>query len=323
MFNLDKLRPVRVIEDGKIACPVRGCDSRLELQVKTFKRERKYRCIEHCIFVGKTTFEYEDVFCNLLWQTPADRDLLSRIGQHKRENRLARERSEDAVSWNVFRHLQASGRLDAWVASVLGRPSMPAQIHYWSFDEATGATWGPLDRVRDKFGEREGRGSEPDLVISTPDAHIWIEAKFGSSNRSSPSDRDGARSRYTANGWYAETVSSSFDTIAFPKPDGRARYELLRHWLLGSWAAAQDGRRFVLVNLVRKGFEEDVPNFAGEHFKLNDRREIQSRTWESIFEQVNASDVQSVEDQRLLEYMRLKTLGYSSSGKLVTALPTT
>ena len=323
MFGFDDLRPIRLIENAKIACPVKDCKCQFEVQVRPFKRDRKYRCDAHRIFVGKTTFEYDDLHCNLLWATEADRRLLERIGQHKRENRLARERSEDAVSWNVFRHLQISGRLDAWVASVLGRPSTPAQVHYWSFDEATGATWGPLDRARGGFGELEGRGSEPDLVISTPAAYIWIEAKFGSSNRSSPSDRDGAGGRYTANGWYAETVSSPFDTIAFPKPDGRARYELLRHWLLGSWAADQNRRRFVLVNLVRKGREEDVPAFAAQHFKINERREVQSLTWESIFEQVSASDVQSADDARLLAYMRSKTLGYASSGQLVRAFSTT
>ena len=106
-----------------------------------------------------------------------------------------------------------------------------------------------------------GQSSEPDLVITTEDADIWVEAKFGSTNDTHPRDPAGAQARYSAGGtgWYAQVVNSgaTFERIAVEK----RRYELLRFWLLGSWAAEQRGKRFELVNLVREGMEEDVAGF--------------------------------------------------------------
>jgi len=297
-----------------VACPVRDCATRVPVQSRRFQATDRYKCAVHGLFISKSTFEYASPHHNLLWDSPADRVLLDGILQHKRESRLGRERSEDAVSWNVFRYLELSGLLDAWVASVTGQPESNSRVHYWSFDSQAGVTWAPLARARQAFGELEGRGSEPDLIITTDDAHIWVEAKLGSTNSTTPSDPVGARERYVAGGgaWFARTVAADFDVVAID----RRRYELLRLWLLGSWAAEQEGRRFVLVNLVRDGLEEDVPSFAAEHFKLSERRAVRRATWESIYAELVASQQRSADDEKLLAYMRGKTLGYDAGGRL-------
>ena len=62
-----------------------------------------FKCPKHNIYISPTTFEYQSELDNLLWKDEADLDLLDRTKGVKRESRIARDRSEDAVTWNVFR----------------------------------------------------------------------------------------------------------------------------------------------------------------------------------------------------------------------------
>lgn len=298
-------------------CPVLGCHTRVPRQRGTFRTAPEFLCHAHRIYIGRSTFEYERDTDHLLWKSPDDLNLLAAIKSFKRESRLARERSEDALTWNVFRHLEASRRLQPWLDELTGVSSSSASVHYWSFDASTGNTWAPLAAARAAFGEVEGRGSEPDLVITTDAAVIWVEAKFGSSNSTRPSEVDGSARRYTAgaNGWYSSVVASSFQTVAVE----HRRYELLRLWLLGSWAASQLGKHFLLVNLVRDGFEEDVPSFAAKHLRQGCDRVVRRDTWESIRRGIEAAPPLTADDVTLVSYMRDKTLGYSSRGRLERA----
>lgn len=155
------------------------------------------------------------------------------------------------------------------------------------------------------------------MVITTDDAHIWVEAKLGSGNNTTPSDVDGATQRYTrgGGGWYASVVTMPFEAVAVEQ----RRYELFRLWLLGSWAAARHGKRFVLLNLVREGFEEDVPSFVTTHFRQGPDRLVRRATWESIYREIHATPPHSAADAALQQYLRGKTLGYDGRGRLLRA----
>lgn len=83
------------------------------------------------------------------------------------------------------------------------------------------------------------------------------------------------------------SANSSFPAVAVDLQ----RHELLRLWLLGSWAAAKRGNRFELVNLVRSGFEENVPSFAATHFTLTDSRRVHRATWEGLYDFVKAGPI--------------------------------
>lgn len=200
MFGIDDLRPSLEIDDQFVACPVRDCSTRVPVQRRTFKTWPAFFCPKHRIYIGRSTFEYQRDSDNLLWTSVPDRAFLTRAKAFKRESRMARERSEDAMSWNVFRHLESSGRLGLWVRALTGADTADPRVHYWSFDALTGTTWAPLAQSRVAFGELEGRGSEPDLIIDTADSHLWVEAKLGSTNSTKPSDVEGAEARYTAGG---------------------------------------------------------------------------------------------------------------------------
>lgn len=317
MFGFDRLRALRSVEGESVQCPVAGCATQVPKQRRTFRRAPVFLCPIHRLYIGASTFEYESEAGNLLSYTQEDQELLAAIRKVKRESRMARERSEDALTWNVFRHLEKSGRLMPWLTELTGTPSSTAAVHYWSFDRSTGETWAPLAEARTASGEVAGRGSEPDLVITTDDAHVWVEAKLASSNSTQPSDAGGALIRYTtgAAGWCASVVTSPFDLVAVEQ----RRYELLRLWLLGSWAAARLGKRFVLVNLVREGFEEDVPGFAATHFRQNPGRLVHRCTWESVFRRAEGAPQHTAADKALLKYFAEKTLGYDGRGRLIRA----
>ena len=71
-----------------------------------------FRCKQHRICISSSTFEYVDEWANLLWYEGEDRELLNRILGEKRESRMARERSEDALTWNVFRYMERGAVLE-------------------------------------------------------------------------------------------------------------------------------------------------------------------------------------------------------------------
>lgn len=311
------LRPQIETDGLTICCPVLGCTERVPIQKERFVATKEFLCPLHRIYIGRTTFEYEDAHDNLLSTLPAVLERLAQASQCKRESRMQRERSEDALTWNVFSHLEGSGQLGEWVRSVTGAAADDAKIHYWACDGGSGKPWGPLAAARAAFTEAAKKESEPDLIITTRDAFVWVEAKLGSPNNTRPSEVDGARSRYTSGGsrWYESVVRSDFDTVAVTL----RRYELLRLWLLGTWAAAQYGKRFQLVNLVRQGYEKDGPAFAEVHFNTTPARRFHRATWESIHDLVAAASNPTDSDLRLTDYLRTKSLGYSSSGKLLRA----
>lgn len=315
MFDFHDLRPLRDIAGEAVSCPVHDCITTVPVQRRRFRRLLEYYCPVHRLFIGRTTFEYEHDADNLLQHSLADQNLLAAVRAFKRESRMARERSEDAVTWNVVRHLEASGRLAFWLTTLTRGPITEPVVHYWSFDALGRSTLAPLAEARKEFGELEGRGSEPDLIIATEDTHIWVEAKLASSNDTVPTDVDGAEARYTTGGagWYGSSVASPFRAVAVD----RRRYELLRLWLLGSWAASRHGKRFLLVNLVRQGREEDVPSFAREHFKETRDRRVRRETWESLFRMIESTPPHSAADVALLNYMRGRSLGYDSRGRLM------
>ena len=178
MYYFNDLRPERINTEKHVYCPVKGCSVQVERQKGHFKKDDIYKCQKHDIYISPSTFEYEDYGNNLLWFDQDDREFLESIFAEKRESRMARERSEDAVTWNVFRYLEKSNLLKDYLDSISRSGNEDARIIYWSFDPAAGGPWNPLVLAREEFGERAIQGSEPDLVIETSGNIYFIEAKL-------------------------------------------------------------------------------------------------------------------------------------------------
>lgn len=322
MFGLNNLKPILNVTEATVSCPVMGCEKEVRRQRKKDNLQTaSFLCHDHGIYISPSTFEYVVESENLLWAEAVDLALLDKIKQPgiKRENRIARDNSEDAVSWNVFRHLERQSLLNRFVDLVWDNPiaESPALI-YWSYCQKSGAAWTELVDAAPRFGERVSQRSEPDLIIDDSKVLLFIENKFGSGNRTN-GDPDNPKQYVTGcNNWFKQvfTGGTTFNEIAV---DDRL-FELMRLWLIGTWIADQAGKSFCLVNIVREGDnrEADIENRFGEHLRPDDRRQFVRLTWERLHQQF-VDGVNGTTSQRLGQYFKNKSLGYDNQSHLKKA----
>ena len=129
------------ISDETVDCPVRDCDNIVDRQRDHFRCEQRFQCPDHKIFISPTTFEYPDKYDNLLWTNSDDCSLIERINVYKRENRMARDNSEDAVTWNVFRYLEKACLLRPFLSSLAQEEQGKAELIYWSYSQSEFCNW--------------------------------------------------------------------------------------------------------------------------------------------------------------------------------------
>jgi len=318
--------------EPKVECPVLGCTTEVERrQRKHGLRQYQYFCQQHGIYISPTTFEYKDEADNLLWHHPDDLSRLAEIKRVKAEvRRLGRERSEDAVTWNVFRLLENQNHLSGVCESMIcPRGWDHVRLIYWSYDPVQRSAWDMLLKARVEFGEADTlelaqgkRVSEPDLIVVGDGALAFVENKFGSDNDTSGKGESLLRrlnnpKAYCTGGgqWYDKVFTHDYRSVVSDH-----KYELLRFWLLGSWIAQQHEPRlrFYLVNVVREGEETDIETKFGDHIRQDDQKRFVRLTWEDIQGYVVANATQDEEKDTLLTYFSDKTMGYPG-GKLVRA----
>src|SRR5262249_36970086 len=151
-----------------------------------FRTEAQFQCPTHRIFISPRTFEYEHERENMLWSGEEDLGLWDCIKAPgvKRESRMARDNSEDAVTWNVFRYLETHGLVGEFLKVVAKAPvtTIPRLV-YWSFCQSRRKPWQPLLEAATTFGERSDGRSEPDLIVEDDDMLAFVENKVLSGNR--------------------------------------------------------------------------------------------------------------------------------------------
>lgn len=103
MFGASDLKDSIEVTETSVECPVKDCKTIVPRQRGTFQCSKDFFCPKHGIYISPSTFEYYTFTDNLLWKDETDFDLLRRIVPVKRESRIARDNSEDALTWNVFR----------------------------------------------------------------------------------------------------------------------------------------------------------------------------------------------------------------------------
>jgi len=308
MLGLQELKPKIETTATKVDCPVKGCTETVERQRRFFRKEERFKCPKHRIFISPSTFEYKDYRDNLLWKDPEDIRLLDKIFEEKRESRMARDNSEDAVTWNVFRYLAKSNLIGGFLSQLTGATQENAEVIYWSYNQKEGNGWELLNRAREEFGEEEGRGSEPDIIIETDRAIFFIEAKLTSGNETTPSDKNNSKKYETGgNTWFKEAFTSDYKTIAITEK----KYELMRFWLLGTWMAEQEGKEFYLINLVREGQEENIETALKKHIRENEGRKFHRITWESIYKYILSQNPVRKKDA-MIRFFENKAIGYSN-----------
>ena len=220
--------------------------------------------------------------------TDAVEHALNILNRSQKRIKLGFSTSEDAITWTVFSALTQSDRTAALWHALTGEaadPDWPPRLLLWGVPLDTGDEPGwrlrqQLEQVSDALGEDPRRRTEPDVVIDAGAAGIAIiEVKYMSSN-----DVKAPNSRF----------DRYLDTSCFSDPDAAKAtglYELIRNWRFGCEIA--QGRRFVLVNLVRhrdllreKRRLSDFPS----HLATNDRRQFALIEWERLLDQLDLLD---------------------------------
>ncbi|MEI6047796.1 MAG: hypothetical protein WCS03_02770 [Bacteroidota bacterium] len=315
MYGLNELKPKIKVDGDSVECPVINCLSIVERQRQVFKLESRFQCPIHKIYLSPSTFEYESKEDNLLWTDFADLSLLDRISKVKRESRMARENSEDALTWNVFRFLDKQNLLPEFLSRLSNKPIKKTELILWSYSPEENSGWSSLNEARDEFGEPKNRGSEPDIIIVTDKVLYFIEAKLTATNKTKPSNPM-QRKKYESggNGIFHKIFKTDFETVAIKDE----RYELMRFWILGNWIAAQMGIDFEFYGLVLQSNEPDLEAEFDKHIMKTSKNEFSRLTWEQIFKFIMQTG-ETPDKQKMIRYFQNKTIGYNSSNLLIKA----
>jgi len=319
MYGWNNLKKIIAISPTMVEWPVLDCRALVERQRKTFRMEARFTCPAHRICISPSTFEYLDEQDNMLWTSEADLRLWACIKAKgvKRESRMARDNSEDAVTWNVFRYLEANGLIGKFINSLAAKQiSQNPRVVYWSFCQASQKPLPALIAAASTFGEDAHRRSEPDVILDDDNVLIFVESKVLAGNRTKASNPENPKLYQTGgNSWFRTIFhrNATFTKIAVEE----RLYELMRFWLLGSWIAAQAGKKFLLVNVVRDGAKSERTIEARFNaITQNDpERAFVRCTWERIYSEFVEPQAGSPNADRVGQYMRQKTLGYSSVSK--------
>lgn len=319
MYGWNDLKKTIAITATTVECPVLGCGELVERQRKTFLKETRFTCPVHRICISPSTFEYPDERDNMLWISEADMALWKCIKAKgvKRESRMARDNSEDALTWNIFRYLEANGLIGQFINSLVGEPiSRQPSVVYWSYCQTSRKPFPSLLEAASTFGEHIDRRSEPDVILDDDNVLVFIECKLSAGNSTKPSDPDNPK-LYLSGGdsWFGTIFhpDATFTKIAVEK----RLYELMRLWLLGSWIAAQAGKRFLLVNVVREGakIESDIEARFAALTQPNPQRAFVRCTWERIYSEFVLPRADNTDADRVGQYLKGKTLGYSAASR--------
>lgn len=306
-----------------VECPVKGC------KVKVKKMHRgdpklldaylekgqlieaeaaltDYFCKDHKVWITPSTLIYADFIENLLWKDNNDIAILDNACLHKRfKSQLHHDNSEDAVTWNVFRFLEKNSLTEGFLTRLTGVPQGHAEVIYWSYCQGNKGCWDWLKKARTEFGEGQGRGSEPDIIIQTDKAIFFIEAKLTSGNETIDRNENSKKYETGGNGWFRKVFTSDYKTVAVIAK----KYELMRLWLLGTWMAGQSGKEFYLINLVPEAKEKDIKARFGRLIKEATERKFLRVTWESVSRHIAGMD--GVKDKdAMIRFFKSKTIGY-------------
>ena len=323
-YGVSDLNPqVERINDAPrtVRCYVRGCRHVLRTPTRNSPGEvcpdHGIRC--HHSFSG-STYAYQDVRRNII----ASQELFAqRIVGHPfkyESHRLGLEKSEDALSWNVFRSLQEAGRLGRLAAAITSRedPDEP-YLFLWGICTTNDSCqpWELLVQARERFESHlpvKRPKTEPDIALYLPGRYlILIEAKFTSPNTFYEHGPRRDRQSLTL----AELLT------IFHEPGlrlldhrraataRRVAFQLWRNTVFAEWMSRRDGpnTRAYHVNLVRSGYEQESASEFSELISDGCEDRFRRMTWEQIFEITRDEPALT----RMRAYLENKTAGLTKA----------
>jgi hypothetical protein len=302
----------------------RGCERVLRTPARGVSGEV---CPEHGIRCHHSsagaTYTYRDAKRNIV----ASPDLFERCvlrNPFKYEShRFGFEKSEDAVSWNVFRSLQEAGMLGKVGELLTGeRAPIEPHLYLWGLDLTDDGfdPWHLLVAARERFESAlpvDRPKTEPDIALHVPGRYlVLIEAKFTSSNtfyQRGPRKDGKSLTLDELLSIYDDSQLEILDRNQAARAE-RVFYQLWRNMVFAEWMAKLDHPRTKAfhVNLVRKGTEHS--SAAEFHGMVTDGHKERFRqvTWEAIY-------AAAVGDRRLSllsRYFETKSAGLRKAFRL-------
>lgn len=318
-YGTPDLDPEICLDPGpplRVRCYGKGCDRMLRPPGGGYPGDL---CPVHGIYChyssSGVTYSYKEVRRNII----VAQDLLAqRVVGHPFKHdskRFGLEKSEDALTWNVFRSLQEAGCLHKVARLVTGLDiAEEPRLFLWGLC-LTGDTlepWDLLIEARNRFESNlpvKRPLTEPDIGLYLPGHYlILIEAKFTSGN---PFYRDGSRKDDKS-----LTKEELLEIYQFPgmqilnveraRQNDKVYYQLWRNTVFAEWMALGEGGSTAAwhANLTRARYE----NEGCEHFKQTMRSGFVARflhlAWEEVYE---ALVLPRPELCRLRNYLETKT----------------
>jgi hypothetical protein len=311
MYCYKDLKKNLAINDATVECPVENCRNVVERRRKgNSLRNEKYFCPAHKIYISPSTFEYEMETDNILWQNETEKKLLTEIKNFKRESRIARENSEDALTWNVFRYLERKKLIEPLFSNI-GINLKSPELIFWSYSEKEGGMFPWLREGCMEFGESNGRTTEPDLIIKAENNLVFIEAKYLSSNQSLTGSNtkqnhinNPKKYHIGGNGWIGKVC---FDgKSAYEVAIKQGKYELFRLWVIGTWIADKENLNFSLLNLVRNDYETAIEQEMNKIIVLSHGRSFKRFTWEDIYTFIKGNSEADNDKEIIINYFENK-----------------
>lgn len=285
--DVDHVKPAR--NSTHVECYVRGCENVLEMPRRGFEGTV---CQDHGIRCHKSsTYSYADASRNVITDHWEFSNKLLKHPFKFESHRLGLEKSEDTLSWNVFKTIHSHGLLKEFTEHLVGQSfSVEPQLFLWGINMETYEAWDILIAARNRFEFNlpvKRPLTEPDIAIYVPgQIVILIEAKFTSAN---PVYKRGPRANsqsLTLNELieiYQDPGLRTLDlVIANDSP--QIHYQLWRNMIFAEWMAGLDGNQVehLVVNLVCDLSENHVVQQFRQLINPAKEKTFMRFTWEAI-----------------------------------------
>ncbi|GAB4243915.1 MAG: hypothetical protein Kow00129_03320 [Thermoleophilia bacterium] len=312
---MSTLKPSVPLAEVRVSCPVRGCRVEVPYQEFPARATREYQCPVHRIYLAAGSFRYERETDNLLWAGRDSLNLLNTVRASLRGMSLGFDLSEEAVTWNVFGWLDRAGLLAELLEGWSERSVLGAEAWYWGYSRVLDAVPPALRRARIALGEDETNGdlpTAPPVMVEAEDALYLLDTRIVSFRGTEAGNRPAMSGGDEGGRWAEEVLEPGWQAV-LPQ---RAANELIRYWLVGSYAAKLVEKDFVLVHVVPRWAGEGAAPQVWPYLRGTGRRELRVACWEDVYEL--ACDRPGAPDSAALRtYMEEKSAGYDSSGRLL------
>lgn len=276
-----------LIRDDRIRCCVRNCHRWLAKRHRGPSDPNAF-CPDHGVSVSASpTYVYKDYRHNFIIDVPT----LERVKGLKVESwRVGNERSEDALSWNVFVGLAGLNGLGSAFQSLTGiKVNVEPELYLWGvrISDEVPRVWCKLNEARLALKEGTRWPTEPNVILRVPgQAIVLIEAKFGSPNGT----MSGKKERFGDVGEFLDSypcVAGKVEPLnrewIAKQPPGQVLQQLVRNVIFAQ-RLAEEGEIPLVVNLVRETEELEVAERLTAHLALNSPVCFRRCAWEGLYQ---------------------------------------